>query len=30
MEVFHWLEVMKLREIYEKAFDIPENPKVKT
>lgn len=22
VEVFHWLEVMKLREIYEKPFDV--------
>ncbi|CAB4026655.1 CST complex subunit STN1 [Paramuricea clavata] len=30
VEVFHWLEVMKLREIYEKPFEVSENPETKT
>jgi hypothetical protein len=30
VEVFHWLEVMKLREIYEKPFEVSGNPETKT
>mgnify|MGYP002803539409 FL=1 len=29
-ETFHWLDVMKLREIYEKPFELTENSKIAT